>query len=84
MPTDAFILPIIRSLFESSHRLAPAFAACDLMPDIGTHHLMKNIERICAEHRAAAATMPPKVKAAAGLSKTPNTKASSKAQGKKD
>eukprot|EP00959_Pyramimonas_sp_CCMP1952_P299397 6261995-Pyramimonas_sp.AAC.1 len=73
MPTDAFILFILRFLFDSNHRLTPTLAACDLMPDIGTHHLMENIERICVEHRAAAATRPPKVKAAAGLSKTPNT-----------
>ena len=84
MPTDAFILSILRSLFESHPRLAPTFAAYDLMPDIGTHHLMRNIERICVKHRAAAATRPPKAKAAVGLSKAPGTKAPSKVPEKKE
>ena len=71
MPTDAFILSILRSLFESHPRLAPVFATYDMMLGVGTYHVMRSIERICVEHRAANAAKVPKAKAAAGLAKSP-------------
>ena len=46
MPTDAFLLAMIRFLFAANPRLAPIFATYDLVPRASPDYVMKSLQKV--------------------------------------
>ena len=52
MPSEAFLLGMLRSLFGNQAKLAPIFATYDLLPNVGPQFLMESLMRTCIDFRA--------------------------------
>ena len=52
MPSDAFILGMIRTLFSGISKLSPIFMTFDMIPNLQPQYLLDTIVRTCAEVRS--------------------------------
>jgi len=53
MPSEAFLLGMLRTLFGNVSKLAPVFTTYDLLPNMAPQHLMDTLMRTCSEFRAS-------------------------------
>ena len=61
MPSDVFVLGMLRSLFGGINKLSPIFLTFDLLPNMQPQYLLDTIMKTCVEYRSNQNLKAPKV-----------------------
>ena len=83
MPSDAFVLGMLRSLFGGISKLSPIFLTFDLLPNMQPQYLLDTIMKTCVEYRSNQNLKAPKVPPKANANGAVDGKGGGKGKGGK-